>query len=66
MSTAESIIWGLMSFVGLIVYLRWMGPVNGPESETRAAAKTKSRHAFNRSKKQRSERLADYALNDRQ
>jgi len=64
MSTAESIIWGLMSVVGLIVYLRWMGPVNGPESETRAAAKTKSRH-FNRSKKQRPERLADYALNDR-
>jgi hypothetical protein len=34
MSTAERIVWGvygLMSFIGLIVYLRWMGTTDDQE-----------------------------------
>jgi hypothetical protein len=26
LNTAERIAWGLLSFIGLIVYLRWEGP----------------------------------------
>jgi hypothetical protein len=26
LNTAERIVWGLLSFIALIVYLRWAGP----------------------------------------
>jgi hypothetical protein len=43
MSTAEGIVWGLLSFILLIVWVRWAPPVDQKKDEPPKVSKAPSR-----------------------